>query len=52
VRTGRQYLKAAVVAELDAVLRCEPEPLPFDFLEGALGFNVTLPPLWVAAVSF
>jgi hypothetical protein len=47
-----EYLNAAVVAELDAVSRCEPEPHPFDFRDGALGFDVTLPPLSVAAVTF
>ena len=47
-----EYLNAAVVAELHAVSRCEPEPHPFDFRGGALEFDVTLPPLSVAAVSF
>jgi xylan 1,4-beta-xylosidase len=47
-----EYLNAAVVAELNAVSRCEPEPHSFDFREGALGFDVTLPPLSVAAVTF
>jgi xylan 1,4-beta-xylosidase len=47
-----QYLNAAAVAELNAVSRCEPEPHPFDFKDGALDFNVTLPPLSVAAVTF
>ncbi len=47
-----EYLNAAVVAELNAVSRCEPESHLFDFRDGALGFDVTLPPLSVAAVTF
>ena len=47
-----EYLDAAAVAELHAVSRCEPEPHPFEFRDGALGFDVALPPLSVAAVSF
>jgi len=47
-----EYLNAALVAELNAVSRCESEPHPFDFREGALGFDVALPPLAVAAVTF
>ena len=47
-----EYLSAAVVTELHAVSRCEPEPHPFDFRDGALGFDVILPPLSVAAVTF
>jgi xylan 1,4-beta-xylosidase len=47
-----EYLNAAVVAELNAVSRCEPEPHPFVFQDGALGFDITLPPLSVAAVTF
>ena len=46
------YLNAAVVAELDAVSRCEPEPHPFEFRNGNLGFDVTLPPLSVASITF
>jgi xylan 1,4-beta-xylosidase len=46
-----EYLNAATVGELNAVSRCEPEPHPFDFQAGALGFEVTLPPLSVAAVT-
>ncbi|MGA2087292.1 MAG: glycosyl hydrolase [Stellaceae bacterium] len=46
------YLNAAGVAELDAVSRCEPEPHPFEFRNGNLGFDVTLPPLAVASVTF
>jgi hypothetical protein len=40
------------VAELNTVSRCESEPFPFDFRDGALGFDITLPPLSVAAVTF
>jgi len=47
-----KYLSAAVVAELDAVSRCEPESHPFDFRNGELDFDVALPPLSVAAVTF
>ena len=46
------YLNAAVVAELNAVSRCESEPHPFDFQDGVLGFEVDLPPLSVAAITF
>jgi xylan 1,4-beta-xylosidase len=45
------YLSAGVVAELDAASRCEPEPHGFEFRDGVLGFDVTLPPLSVAAVT-
>jgi hypothetical protein len=37
--------KRLVVADLNAVSRCESEPQPFDFRDGAIGFDVTLPPL-------
>ncbi len=47
-----EYLNAAAVAELNAASRCDPEPYPFDFRDGALGFDVTLPPLSVATVTF
>ena len=47
-----EYLSAAAVAELSAVSRCDPEPIPFDFRDGTLGVSVTLPPLAVAAVTF
>jgi len=47
-----EYLTAAIVAELNAVSRCEPEPHPFDFRDGALGADVVMPPLSVAAVTF
>ena len=47
-----EYLSADVVAELNKVSRCDPEPHPFDFRDGALDFDVTLPPLSVAAVTF
>jgi len=46
-----EYLNAVTVGELNAVSRCESEPHPFDFQAGALGFEVTLPPLSVAAVT-
>ncbi len=46
------YLSPASVAELGAVSRCDPEPIPFDFRDGTLGISVTLPPLAVAAVTF
>ena len=47
-----EYLNAAALAELNAVSRCEPEQQPFDCRDGTLGFEVTLPPLSVAAVTF
>ena len=47
-----EYLNAEVLAELNAVSRCEAEPLPFNFRDGALGFDVVLPPLSVAAATF
>lgn len=47
-----EYLSAAIVAELDTVSRCEPEPQPFDFQSGMLSVDVVLPPLSVAAVIF
>jgi xylan 1,4-beta-xylosidase len=46
-----EYLNAAVVAELNAASRCDPEPQPFVFKAGAVGFDVALPPLSVAAVT-
>ena len=46
------YLSAAVVAELDAVSDCESMPHPFDFRNGDLAFEVTLPPLSVTAITF
>lgn len=46
-----EYLNAAVLAELNTVSCCEPEPHPFDFKDGALAFEVTLPPLSVAAIT-
>jgi xylan 1,4-beta-xylosidase len=46
------YLNSAVIAELNAVSRCEPESHAFAFEDGAVGFEVTLPPLSVAAVTF
>lgn len=47
-----EYLSAAVVTELHTASRCEPEPQPFDFRDGVLAFDVILPPLSVAAVTF
>src|SRR5665811_871847 len=47
-----EYLNAGVVAELNEVSRCESEPHPFDFRGGTLSFEVTLPPLSVAAITF
>jgi xylan 1,4-beta-xylosidase len=46
------YLSAGIVAELNAASLCDPAPQSFDLRDGALGFEVTLPPLAVAAVSF
>jgi xylan 1,4-beta-xylosidase len=46
------YLSAALVAELDAVSESESQPHPFDFRNGDLAFEVTLPPLSVAALTF
>jgi xylan 1,4-beta-xylosidase len=47
-----EYLTDADVAELNIVSRCDPEPHPFDFRDGALGFDVIMPPLSVASVTF
>jgi xylan 1,4-beta-xylosidase len=47
-----EYLSTTLVAELNSVSRCEAEPHSFDFRDGTLGFDVTLPPLSVAAVTF
>jgi xylan 1,4-beta-xylosidase len=47
-----EYLNAGGVAELNAVSRCEPEPHPFDFRGEDLSFDVILPPLSVASVTF
>ncbi len=46
------YLSDGAVAELNAASCCEPEPHPFELRDGALGFEVILPPLSVAAVTF
>jgi xylan 1,4-beta-xylosidase len=46
-----EYLSAAIVTELNTISRCEPEPQSFDFQNGALGVDVTMPPLAVAAVT-
>lgn len=47
-----EYLSAAAITELPTVSRCELEPHPFAFLGRTLGFDVILPPLSVAAVTF
>jgi xylan 1,4-beta-xylosidase len=47
-----EYLDAAAVAELHAASVCESRPHPFSFRDGTLGFDVTLPPLSVASVTF
>jgi xylan 1,4-beta-xylosidase len=47
-----EYLNVTNVEELNAASRCAPEPQPFNFRDGALGFDVILPPLSVAAVTF
>jgi xylan 1,4-beta-xylosidase len=47
-----EYLDAGVVAELNAASRCESQSHPFDFGDCTLSFNVILPPLSVAAVTF
>jgi xylan 1,4-beta-xylosidase len=46
------YLSAELVAELDAHSICKPEPQPFAFARGELGFDVDLPPLSVASATF
>ena len=46
------YLSKADVAELDAASQCKPEPLPFDFRDGTLCIDVSLPALAVAAITF
>jgi len=47
-----EYLSAAAVTELHTVSRCGAEPQRFDFRDGVLGFDVILPPLSVAAITF
>ncbi|MEP6567810.1 MAG: hypothetical protein ABJB10_21960, partial [Mesorhizobium sp.] len=46
------YLSPALVAELNGVSECESKPHPFDFQDGHLALEVTLPPLSVAAITF
>jgi xylan 1,4-beta-xylosidase len=47
-----KYLNAANIEELNAASLCQPEPHPFDFQDGMLAFDVAMPPLSVAAVTF
>jgi xylan 1,4-beta-xylosidase len=47
-----EYLGAAAVVELDAVSRSETGPQPFEFRDGAIDFDVVLPPLSVASITF
>jgi len=46
------YLNKADVAQLDAASQCKPETVPFDFRDGTLCIDVSLPALSVAAVTF
>lgn len=46
------YLSAAQVADLNCASECAIKPYPFGFRNGNLTFEVTLPPLSVAAVTF
>jgi xylan 1,4-beta-xylosidase len=46
------YLSAALVEELNDVSECESKTHPFDFRDGDLAFEVTLPPLSVTAITF
>ncbi|HLG89506.1 MAG TPA: glycosyl hydrolase [Alphaproteobacteria bacterium] len=46
-----KYLNAANIEELDSASLCQSEPHPFDFQGGTIDFDVTLPPLSVAAVT-
>jgi xylan 1,4-beta-xylosidase len=46
-----KYLNAANIEELSIASLCQSEPHPFDFQGGILDFDVTLPPLSVAAVT-
>ena len=46
------YLSAALVAELSGVSECESKSHPFDYQNNDLSFEVTLPPLSVAAITF
>ena len=47
-----EYLSPDDVAELRAASRCRRAPHRFAFRDGALDFNVSLPPLSVAALTF
>jgi xylan 1,4-beta-xylosidase len=47
-----EYLGPGQVRDLQAASYCNPEPHPFEFGQGLLGFDITLPPLSVAAVTF
>ena len=47
-----EYPNADVVAELEAASQCQSESHPFEFQNGVLGFDVTLPPLSVTAITF
>jgi xylan 1,4-beta-xylosidase len=47
-----KYPNAANIEELNTASLCRSEPHPFDFQGGTLDFDVTLPPLSVAAVTF
>ncbi len=47
-----EYLNATVLAELNAASRCALEPCRFDCRNGVIDFDVILPPLSVAAVTF
>lgn len=46
-----KYLSAENIEELNAASLCQSEPHPFGFAGGAIDFDVTLPPLSVAAVT-
>jgi hypothetical protein len=46
-----EYLGAAGAAELNSASR-QPERPPFDFRDGAIGFDVNLPPLSLTACPF
>jgi xylan 1,4-beta-xylosidase len=47
-----KYLNAANIEELNTASICQSKPHPFDFQVGTIDFDVTLPPLSVAAVTF
>ena len=46
-----EYLNAAVVADLNAASLCHADAQAFDVVDGVARFEVTLPPLSVAAVT-